>query len=251
MELHTQISGQLSQVAQQVLSDYDILEPGEADTWNPVKSEYEIGYRLSLLYCTAKAMALSGISLETIKLLDLGCGNGRSTRMYLDLGLRPEQLTGLDLRSGTIDLAKKLNPAITFLKYDGESLPFDNQSFNWVAMASVMSQIQDPSSRKQIAAEIYQKLQPGGFIYTFDKFRASGLVGGGEVRPLQYFPSHQFKRIWYAPIKSYEFIPWGEKLTNLFGQEFSPGTGEFKKKLFTRLSQIFRPSHSVLLLQKR
>ncbi len=251
MELHAQTSDHPSQVAQQVLSDYDILEPGEADTWNPVKSEYEISYRLSLLYCTAKALSLSGISLESVKLLDLGCGNGRSTRMYLDLGLRPEQLTGLDLRPGTINLAQKLNPAITFLSYNGESLPFENQQFSWISMAGVISQIQAIDSRKALVAEIYRKLQPGGFVYNFDKFRASGLVGGGRVNPLQYFPATQFKKIWYAPIKSYEFMPFGEKLVNLFGQEFSPENREFKKKLFTRISQIFRPSHSVMLLQKK
>ncbi|MBF2025820.1 MAG: class I SAM-dependent methyltransferase [Oscillatoriales cyanobacterium C42_A2020_001] len=250
MESITQVSNQLGQVAQQVLSDYEVLEPDEADTWNPVKSEYEIAYRLSLLYYTAKAVCLSSISLETAKLLDLGCGNGRSTRMYLDLGLCPEQLTGLDLRPGTINLARKLNPAINFLSYEGEALPFADQSFNWVSMAGVISQIQDVESRKNLITEIYRKLQPGGFVYNFDKFRASGLVGGGEVRPLQYFSPEQFRKIWYTPVRSYQFMSLKEKVANLFGREFSAGNGEFKKKFLTRLSQVVRPSHSVLLVQK-
>lgn len=249
MESSTEMQ-ELTQTAQQVLSNYDVLEPDEADTWNPVKSEYEVSYRLSLLYCTAKAMSLSQLPLETVKLLDVGCGNGRSTRMYIDLGLRPEQLIGLDLRPGTISLAQKLNPAIQFISYGGEGLPFADQAFNWIAMAGVISQIEALPSRHELITEVHHKLLPGGFVYVFDKYRASNMVGGGEVKLRQYFPGDRFKLVWYQPIKSYQFMPVGEKLNNLFGQALSQGDGEFKKKLLTRLSQIVRPSHAVLLAQK-
>jgi SAM-dependent methyltransferase len=110
-------------LANQVRNAYDRLEPGEADTWNPLFSEFEIAYRLSLFYWLTQALLLSPLSLESLNVLDLGCGNGRSTRMYIDLGLRPEQLMGVDVRLGTIDLARKLNPAIALRLMKAIQLP--------------------------------------------------------------------------------------------------------------------------------
>jgi hypothetical protein len=48
----------------EVLKAYDILEPGDTDSWNPVGNDYELAYRLSLFYCLTKALGLSYIPIR-------------------------------------------------------------------------------------------------------------------------------------------------------------------------------------------
>ena len=74
-------------VVDQILTDYETLEPGQSDSWNPVGSKFQLGYRLSLFYALARALQQVEPPLADLRVLDLGCGNGRSTRMYLDMGL--------------------------------------------------------------------------------------------------------------------------------------------------------------------
>jgi len=62
----------------QILRDYAMLEPDETDTWNPVRNENELGYRLSFLYTLTKCLELCEIPLPDLRVLNVGCGNGRS-----------------------------------------------------------------------------------------------------------------------------------------------------------------------------
>jgi SAM-dependent methyltransferase len=119
---------------EQILEDYRDLEPDQSDSWNPVGSKFQLGYRLNLFFALARALQRSERPLHELRVLDLGCGNGRSARMYLDMGLHPEQISGLDLRSGAIALARKLNPAIRFELYDGADLPTGH---NWLSTTTV------------------------------------------------------------------------------------------------------------------
>lgn len=235
-------------ILEQIVSDYERLEPGEADTWNPLKDELQLAYRLSLFYSITQALALSHIPIESMKVLDLGCGNGRSTRMYIDLGLRPEQLTGLDLRLGTIELAKKLHPTINHLTYDGDTIPFADHSFNWISIMTVVSSIKNPDSRRHLANQIYQKLEPGGYLFYYDLWRANPFAGGDKISPENLFSD--FKEVWHIPIKSYQFIPNNEKRTSLIKELLEGTQKELYIKLRNRVSQLIRPSHEVLLVQK-
>ena len=236
-------------LANQVRNAYDRLEPGEADTWNPLFSEFEIAYRLSLFYWLTQALLLSPLSLESLNVLDLGCGNGRSTRMYVDLGLRPEQLMGVDVRVGTIDLARKLNPAIRFETFEGDPTVFANQGFNWLSIAGVLSSIESMETRQQLAQQIYQTLPPGGFLFYFDLYQSLNLVGGERVRPLEVFSN--FKKVWSSPVRSYQFVPSGFK-----GRDFVEARQkgvikqEYRLSVLNRLKRTILPTHEVVLFQR-
>jgi hypothetical protein len=39
----------------QILTDYGALEPDKADSWNPVGSKFQLGYRLNLFRARAGA----------------------------------------------------------------------------------------------------------------------------------------------------------------------------------------------------
>jgi SAM-dependent methyltransferase len=51
---------------------------------------------------------------DTVRVVDVGCGNGRSTRALLEFGVRPQNVVGLDLRMSAIEYARTVNPAIAY-----------------------------------------------------------------------------------------------------------------------------------------
>ncbi|MCX7594301.1 MAG: class I SAM-dependent methyltransferase [Fischerella sp.] len=236
----------------EVLKVYDILEPGETDTWNPVCNDYELAYRLSLFYSLTKSLRLSYIPLKSLKVLDVGCGNGRSTRMYLDLGLEASQLVGIDIREGTIKLAKKLNPAINFMSYEGNFIPFPDQSFNWLQVAGVFSSIKTPENRDNLARELYQKIQPGGYLFYYDLCRDIYFDGDGcnLILPSKLFSGFPFKEIWHSRIRRFSFIPKSHQIINLIQSLWKRDAEQIYKNLRMGLGGLIRPSHEVLLIQK-
>src|SRR5262245_3166039 len=93
---------------------YAGLEPANTDRWSPLVSDVELLHRLRLLDVMCRALRLIPHPVATLRVLDVGCGVGRSTRMLVDLGVRPENLLGVDLRPEALGYAQKLNPAVRY-----------------------------------------------------------------------------------------------------------------------------------------
>ncbi len=187
----------------QVVTDYEILEPGDTDSWNPLKMDGELAYRLSLFCHVTIALRHCGIPLESLRVLDIGCGNGRSTRMYLDLGLYPNQLTGVDLREGAIRLAKRLHPAIDFYVIGRGAFPAPNHAWNWISLTTVFSSIKAQTDRHRLADEICQKLHSGGHLFYFDRIQANSFAGGDAIDPRRLFK--RLKLVWFHEFNASDY----------------------------------------------
>jgi SAM-dependent methyltransferase len=227
-------------VAEQIRADYEVLEPGRADAWNPVGSSFELVYRLGLLHAVTQALRLVEIRVRELRVLDIGCGNGRSTRMYLDLGLHPDQLTGLDVRPGAIDLARTLNPSIRFDVYDGEKIPFPDGAFTWIHVSTVVSSIKTHKHRLELAARITEKLRPGGYVFYFDLIRANDFAGHDTIRPEALFPGLEV-------VSRHAYDSW-RFMQELDARSYNPfylNYCRLKKLLFPAKS-----THEALLLEK-
>lgn len=231
----------------QVIDDYAALEPGEADSWTPLHNPFELSYRLCLFYALTEAVERAAVPVDSLEVLDVGCGNGRTTRMYLDLGLRPERLVGLDLRPGAIALAGRLNPSIRFVCQEGNAIPFPDASFSWASLITVFSSIQDQESRQYLIDEIHRKLKPGGHLFYFDRCRANAFGGGGRIDPARHATA--FEPVWRGRFRSFRFLPatsnWRRFLAELrsFDRHWSG-------RLRGRIGQLLRPSHEALLLRR-
>lgn len=168
-----------------VLGAYRKMEPKGTDRWNPLDRDRELAYRLSLLEHLCRALRLCRNRIAGLRVLDVGCGNGRSTRMYLDFGLGPEQLTGIDLRGDAIEAARRSHPGIRFLAC-GARFPVESKSVDWVSICTVLSSL-EPRARKHLEAEIRRVLAPGGFLFYFDRRRAHEFAGGDRLEPVALF----------------------------------------------------------------
>jgi len=230
-------------VVDQILADYSRLEPGQSDSWNPVSSKFQLGYRLNLFYALTRALQYVDHPLQDLRVLDLGCGTGRSTRMYLDMGLQPQQLRGLDLRAGAIALASKLNPAIQWDVHDGGELP---SGHNWLSASTVFSSVAGRESRQAIVARIRDSLPAGGYVFYYDLRRANPFAGADLIDPRLLFAD--FSVVWSERLGRFTGVPFRDRVRGLLASGFQGNDGT--ASLREMVSDALAPSNEVLLLRK-
>lgn len=129
----------------------------DADFFIRVKAEMVIDFIKK--YCGDG----SGLPANT-KVLDIGCGVG-----LVDYYLAPviKDLYGVDIEEGVIDKAKMNNPGVNYSLYNGENLPFDDNSMDFVFAINVMHHV--PQSQWQsFILEMKRILRPGGAAVVFE-----------------------------------------------------------------------------------
>lgn len=97
---------------------------------------------------------------EEVKLLDIGCGNGR-----LAAAIPVVHYTGLDLSSQLLKIAQTKYPQHQFVQGSMLKLPFPNQTFDVVACIAALQHIPSPAYRLQAIQEMKRVLKSGGHIF--------------------------------------------------------------------------------------
>jgi len=196
---------------QSVVDVYARLEPDETDTWNPLADEVELTHRLELQQQLTHALRESGADVPSLRVLDVGCGTGRSSRMYLDVGVLPEQIVGVDLRAGALNLARRMHPGIRYERYSGSRLPLDDGASDWVSLCTVMSSVPPGEARRRIAEEIERVLSAGAFLFYWDLVAANPFAGGDALEAVDLFPALDL--VWSRSVR----------VTGLLARESEPG----------------------------
>jgi ubiquinone/menaquinone biosynthesis C-methylase UbiE len=109
------------------------------------------------------------------KVLDIGCGPGELARViktiYLDC-----KVTGLDISSEMIKFAEKKSiglSGIDFLVGDSHSLPFEDNSFDYLFNTISFHHYEDPN---KVLKEMNRILKPGGRLYLLDSIKNPGII---------------------------------------------------------------------------
>ena len=194
-----------------VVDAYAGLEPGDSDTWNPLGDEVELRHRLQLQEQLTHALREAAVNVESLRVLDVGCGTGRSSRMYLDLGVMPEQIVGIDLRAGALDRARRMHSGIRYERYAGRRLPLGDGASDWVSLCTVMSSVPRGEARSRIAHEVERVLRGRAFLFYWDLVTANPFAGGDGLDVKELFPG--FELVWTR----------GVRVTGLAERESEPG----------------------------
>ncbi len=94
--------------------------------------------------------------------LDLGCGDGKLTKLILDRS-GPRELVGIDMDRMETDIARELDLYEEVLTGDAGAMPFESESFDFVISNSVMEHI---PNLEAVIAEVARVLRKGGILVT-------------------------------------------------------------------------------------
>lgn len=95
------------------------------------------------------------------RVCELGCGPGHVARYLHDRGV---DIFGLDLSSGMLEQARKLNPGLEFIQ--GNMLSLDVAADSWAAIVSFYSIVHLPKTDiPQAFQEMRRALKPEGLLF--------------------------------------------------------------------------------------
>lgn len=138
---------------------------------------------------------LEMIEGENLSVLDLGCGDGKLTKVLYDRGFRVD---GMDASKDMLEIAKSNYPDIKFILSDATEFTiheqydvvFSNAVFHWI----------DKDKQLQMLRNVYRALKPNGqFVFEFGGYGNNALIhnalktefekrGFSYIRPC-YFPT--------------------------------------------------------------
>lgn len=120
-------------------------------------------------YETKKLLDSFGLlPLGERKILEVGCGSGKTLASLIELGAQSENLCGVDLLPDRIEEAQSRYPVLHFQCGNAEQLSFPDASFDLILLFTVFSSILDGNMAKNVANEVYRLLKPGGAILWYD-----------------------------------------------------------------------------------
>jgi ubiquinone/menaquinone biosynthesis C-methylase UbiE len=165
----------------------------------------------------------SRTSLETERILDVGCGRAYWLRQMIQWGAKPENLFGIDLMPDRLQDARNLCPSqVTLECGDASYLAFRDAEFTLVLQFTVFTSILDDGMKKNLAAEIARVLKPGGAVLWYDYFvsnpRNPDVRGVARREIGRLFPGFSIflKRVTLAPPIARTVGPISSSLYRLF-----------------------------------
>jgi SAM-dependent methyltransferase len=101
------------------------------------------------------------------RVLDLGCGQGNTTRCLADV-LEPSECIGVEFDATLVEYAQTRPgnpPGVRFQQGDATQLPFPDASFDVVFCRYLLIHIPDPP---RVVREMMRVVRPGGFVVAYE-----------------------------------------------------------------------------------
>jgi perosamine synthetase len=113
---------------------------------------------------------------ESLKVLDVGCGDGVHLQVLNETVGERAQTVGVDLSSVALDAARRRAPrGFVGVQTDAQALPFDEAKFDAAFAFGVLAYAGDP---RRAFAEMCRVVKPGGLVGVWFYPRRSGILGG-------------------------------------------------------------------------
>ncbi len=144
--------------------------------------------------------------LDTLDLLEVGCGDGNNLLELLQLGFSAARLQGSELLPDRAAAARARLPAATAVHAgDALQLPLAHASLDIVVQSTVFSSLLDDAFQQRLADAMWAWLRPGGAVlwydFGFDNPRNPDVRGVTMARVRQLFPHARIiaRRVTLAP----------------------------------------------------
>ena len=120
-----------------------------------------------------EALKVSGVAtLETARVLEVGCGTGHWLRQFVEWGAQPANVAGLDLLPERVEEARRLCPSgVALACGSATALPWPDATFDIVMQSTVFTSIRDARVRELVAAEMLRVVKNEGLIIWYDYHR--------------------------------------------------------------------------------
>ncbi len=133
------------------------MEPEEYEAWyHTVRGKWIAGVEWKLLLDLMQPKA-------DMTLLDVGCGTGYFSRRFSEIDLN---VTALDPNKAALDYARQQSEAIHYLQADALSLPFSNDSFDYVSAITSLCFVKTP---QQAVQEMWRVTKHGLLLGVLNK----------------------------------------------------------------------------------
>lgn len=126
------------------------------------------------------------------EILDVGCGNGRMLRQYLEWGAAPDDAAGIEWDEALVEEAFFRHSDLDIRTGSADELPWEADRFDAVSLFEAMSRVPEKQQRQRVAAEIHRVLRPGGVVFWYDHASHADLaISKAEIR--QLFPEYRLR----------------------------------------------------------
>ena len=143
------------------------------------------------LFAFEEALIREAFPAPPARVLDLGCGAGRTTVPLRDMGY---DVVAFDPSAALIDAARRRSPAIAWLRMDAAELAFADASFDAALFSyNGLDCIYPLAARERALAEVYRVLRPGApFVLSANNLVGRFFSGGfhymaGHLRTLRFW----------------------------------------------------------------
>lgn len=157
------------------------------------------------------------------RVLEIGCGAGGNLLELLQLGFRPENLTGNELLPDRLNAAKELLPQkVELFPGDARRLSLGNATFDIVLQSTVFTSILDSDFQIELARRMWTWVAPGGGVlwydFTFDNPHNPDVKGVPLRRIRELFPAGRLHswRVTLAPPISRQVTRMHSSLYTIF-----------------------------------
>ena len=177
-----------------------------ADLYSPLRAEVMLSRQQRQRVMLELLSRHATQPLEQLRVLEVGCGNGRNLLELASLGFDASRLVGNELLPERAAAARGQLPAATAVhEGDAAALPFEEDSFDLVYQSTVFSSLLDRAFQQRLADVMWRWVRPGGAVlwydFTYDNPRNPDVCGVPLSRVRALFPCARIdaRRVTLAP----------------------------------------------------